>query len=85
MTWSPYLGNSFPTPPSCWPFLTHFIILLSRFGIFLGISFNENADTLALALHGPIEVALGLSFGLGWGLLAQWIPAKDSPHCAFFR
>lgn len=56
-----------------------------RFGIFLGISFNKNADTLQLAMHGPIEVAIGLSFGLGWGLLAQWIPSKDNPNCAFFR
>ena len=53
--------------------------------MFLGISFNENADTLQLAMHGPIEVAIGLSFGLGWGLLAQWIPSRDSPNCAFFR
>jgi NhaP-type Na+/H+ or K+/H+ antiporter len=30
-------------------------------------------------------VAIGLSFGLGWGLLAQWLPSRDSPHCAFFR
>ena len=56
-----------------------------RFGIFLGISFNKNADTLQLAMHGPIEVAIGLSFGLAWGLLAQWIPSKDNPNCAFFR
>ena len=61
------------------------IIVPPRFGIFLGISFNENADTLQLALHGPIEVAIGLSFGLGWGLLAQWLPSKESPNCGFFR
>lgn len=61
------------------------VVAISGFGIFLGISFNENADTLQLAMHGPIEVAIGLAFGLGWGLLAQWIPSKDNPNCAFFR
>merc|ERR1719447_2593399 len=61
------------------------VVAISGFGIFLGISFNKNADTLQLAMHGPIEVAIGLSFGLGWGLLAQWIPSKDNPNCAFFR
>jgi len=61
------------------------VVAISGFGVFLGISFNENADTLQLAMHGPIEVAIGLSFGLGWGLLAQWIPSRDSPNCAFFR
>ena len=59
--------------------------LFCRFGIFLGISFNENANTLQLAMHGPIEVAIGLSFGLGWGLLAQWLPSKDNPNHGFFR
>jgi len=61
------------------------VVAISGFGIFLGITFNENADTLQLAMHGPIEVAIGLSFGLVWGLLAQWIPNKSSHHVAFFR
>ena len=61
------------------------VVAISGFGIFLGITFNEDADTLQLALHGPIEVALGLSFGIGWGLLAQWLPDRDHPHVAFFR
>ena len=75
--WSPYQGNTTLSSFS----VCHCL----RFGIFLGISFNKNADTLQLAMHGPIEVAIGLSFGLGWGLLAQWIPSKDNPNCAFFR
>merc|ERR1712079_724473 len=61
------------------------VVAISGFGIFLGISFNENADTLQLAMHGPIEVAIGLAFGLGWGLLAQWIPDQHHPHVSFFR
>merc|ERR1711909_63112 len=39
------------------------VVAISGFGIFLGITFNEDADTLQLALHGPIEVLIGLSFG----------------------
>merc|ERR1712025_55753 len=61
------------------------VVAISGFGIFLGITFNEDADTLQLALHGPIEVALGLSFGICWGILAQWLPDKNHPHGAFFR
>ena len=61
------------------------VVAISGFGIFLGITFNEDADTLQLALHGPIEVLIGLSFGIFWGILAQWLPNKDHPHVAFFR
>ena len=61
------------------------VVAISGFGIFLGITFNENANALQLALHGPIEVALGLSFGISWGLMAQWLPDKDHPHVNFFR
>ena len=61
------------------------VVAISGFGIFLGITFNENADTLQLAMHGPIEVLIGLSFGIFWGLLAQWIPDKNHPHVSFFR
>ena len=61
------------------------VVAISGFGIFLGITFNEDADTLQLALHGPIEVALGLSFGIFWGLLGQWLPDQHHPQVAFFR
>jgi membrane-associated phospholipid phosphatase len=28
-------------------------------------------------VHGPIEVVVGLSFGIGWGILLMFIPHKD--------
>lgn len=28
-------------------------------------------------VHGPIEVAIGLSFGVGWGILLMFFPHKD--------
>ena len=33
------------------------VVAISGFGIFLGISFSENPDTMSLLLHGPIEVS----------------------------
>ena len=38
-----------------------------------------------LILHGPIEVLIGVGFGVGWGLLAQYIPDKDHKNVGFFR
>merc|ERR1719153_1779201 len=61
------------------------VVAISGFGIFLGITFNKDADTMELALHGPIEVGIGVTFGLCWGLLAQWIPSRHSANVAFFR
>jgi NhaP-type Na+/H+ or K+/H+ antiporter len=61
------------------------VVAISGFGIFLGITFNKDAPVLDLALHGPIEVAIGLSFGIGWGILAQWIPNQHHRNMVFFR
>jgi len=61
------------------------VVAISGFGIFLGITFNANAPLLSLIFHGPIEVAIGLSFGLFWGILAQWIPNRTHTHMVFFR
>ena len=61
------------------------VVAISGFGIFLGITFNADAPVLDLALHGPIEVAIGLSFGIGWGILAQWIPNQHHKNMVFFR
>jgi len=61
------------------------VVAISGFGIFLGLTFNTGAPILELVLHGPIEVLIGVSFGIVWGLMAQWIPNKDHHHVAFFR
>jgi len=61
------------------------VVAISGFGIFLGITFNTGKPLWTLILHGPIEVLIGVAFGLFWGLLAQWIPNKDHRHVAFFR
>ena len=61
------------------------VVAISGFGIFLGVTFSVGAPLWKLILHGPIEVVLGVSFGVFWGILAQWIPNKDHRHVAFFR
>jgi len=61
------------------------VVAISGFGIFLGITFNADAPILKLIFHGPIEVAIGLSFGLFWGILAQWIPNRNHKNMVFFR
>ena len=61
------------------------VVAISGFGIFLGVTFSVGAPLWKLILHGPIEVVLGVSFGVFWGILAQWIPGKDHRHVAFFR
>merc|ERR1712136_156665 len=61
------------------------VVAISGFGIFLGITFNTGKPLWKLIFHGPIEVLIGVSFGLFWGILAQWIPNKDHHHVGFFR
>ena len=61
------------------------VVAISGFGIFLGVTFSLGAPLWKLILHGPIEVIIGVSFGVFWGILAQWIPSKDHRHVAFFR
>jgi len=61
------------------------VVAISGFGIFLGITFNADAPILNLIFHGPIEVAIGLSFGLFWGILAQWLPNRSHKNMVFFR
>jgi hypothetical protein len=34
-------------------------------------------DLMQQLAHGPIEVAIGLSFGIGWGILLTYFPHKD--------
>ena len=61
------------------------VVAISGFGIFLGITFNTGKPLWKLIFHGPIEVLIGVSFGLFWGILAQFIPDKDHKHVGFFR
>lgn len=61
------------------------VVAVSGFGIFMGLTFSQGGPAWKIILQGPIEVFLGVSFGVFWGFLAQWIPNKDHHHVAFFR
>ena len=61
------------------------VVAISGFGIFLGITFIQDGNLIDLILHGPIELLIGLSFGLCWGLIAQYLPHKDHKNVVFFR
>jgi len=61
------------------------VVAISGFGIFLGVTFSLGSPLWKLILHGPIEVVIGVSFGVFWGVICQWIPSKDHRHVAFFR
>ena len=61
------------------------VVAISGFGIFLGLTFFQDASMVQLMMHGPIEVLLGVSFGTVWGLMAQWIPHKQHRNVTFFR
>ena len=61
------------------------VVAISGFGIFLGITFIQDGNLIDLILHGPIELLIGLSFGLCWGLIARYLPHKDHKNVVFFR
>merc|ERR1719435_160631 len=53
------------------------VVAISGFGIFMGLTFSTGAPLWKLIIHGPIEVIIGVSFGVGRGILAQWIPKPE--------
>merc|ERR1712203_719732 len=61
------------------------VVAISGFGIFLGFIFNKDAPILDLVFHGPIEIAIGVSFGIFWGLLVSFIPHREHKNVVFFR
>ena len=61
------------------------LVALGGFGIFLALTFNPDAPILELAFHGPVEVIMGVVFGVGWGYMAQWVPNQHHENMVFFR
>ena len=52
------------------------VICISLFTVFLSVIFNSGPLVFSI-LRGPIEVVLGLLYGVGCGLLMWYIPPKD--------
>lgn len=62
------------------------IVAISAFGIFLGFVTNSGeTEVMDHLLKAPKEVALGVAFGVGWGLLSSWIPHKEDKFVVFKR
>lgn len=40
---------------------------------------------LKLVFHGPIEIVIGVGFGVVWGVLAQYVPYAKNKNMVFFR
>ncbi|KAK7870450.1 hypothetical protein R5R35_000732 [Gryllus longicercus] len=52
------------------------ILAISGFGVILSTIFSEG-DVLQRFLQGPLEVCIGLSFGILWGIVAIYIPHRS--------
>jgi len=61
------------------------LVALGGFGIAAGITFNPDASITDLASHGPLEVLVGIVFGIFWGYICQWFPSKQNANHVFFR
>ncbi|XP_071053502.1 sodium/hydrogen exchanger 9B2 isoform X2 [Onthophagus taurus] len=60
------------------------IICIAFFGIVIGIIFSTGSLTMQI-LQGPIVIAMGVSYGIAWGLLCQYIPSKKEKYLVTLR
>uniref|UniRef100_A0A1B6E6M0 Cation/H+ exchanger transmembrane domain-containing protein n=1 Tax=Clastoptera arizonana TaxID=38151 RepID=A0A1B6E6M0_9HEMI len=60
------------------------IVAISIFGIFLGMIFSEG-EMAHQILQGPLEMVIGLTVGIGWGLLSGLLPHKDDKQVVIKR
>ena len=57
------------------------VICIALFGVFLGLTFSRGTH-LALAIaEGPIEVALGLTYGVVVGVVLWYLPSARTVSC----
>ena len=52
------------------------VLAISCFTILVGVIFNPSNDLARTVLQGPIEVIVGLVYGVLYGLLAVYLPAQ---------
>ena len=53
------------------------VLCISLFGVFLALVF-QNGPIVFSIFRGPIEVVIGLLYGVGFGLTLWYVPSKDS-------
>merc|ERR1719348_1257251 len=51
----------------------------------MGVIFSAGAPLWKLILHGPLELVIGVTFGVSWGLMCWWFPNKNTSHLGLFR
>ncbi|XP_064597395.1 sodium/hydrogen exchanger 9B2-like [Liolophura sinensis] len=60
------------------------VVAISGFGITLGIAFSK-ADLVYTILHGPLEAIIGIAWGVIFGVVLWYIPAKKHESKVIFR
>ncbi|KAK6172297.1 hypothetical protein SNE40_015987 [Patella caerulea] len=60
------------------------VFAISGFGVMLGIAFS-NADLVYNIFHGPLEIVLGILFGVVVGVINWYIPNKNSKNLLMYR
>ena len=55
------------------------VLAISCFTILLGVIFNPSGDLTRTILQGPLEVVVGILFGLAWGGLTIFLPPRPTP------
>ncbi|KAF2354193.1 Cation/H+ exchanger [Trinorchestia longiramus] len=60
------------------------VLAISGFGVLLGMTFSDGSLAWQI-MHGPIEVLMGLSYGVGMGLLCWVLPNKHHQDCSLLQ
>ena len=55
------------------------VLAISCFTILLGVIFNPSGDLTRTVLQGPLEVLVGVLYGLLWGVMTIFLPPSPSP------
>jgi len=61
------------------------VLAITGFSVALGIAFDSGESLTFVVLRGPLEVLIGVTYGILTGCLAWYIPEKDSPNVIFQR
>jgi solute carrier family 9B (sodium/hydrogen exchanger), member 1/2 len=64
------------------------VLSLAGYGIAFGVFFGRTADKdvlTTLILQFPLDIVIGLAFGIFWGSVLCYLPSRHSYHVVFFR